>query len=204
MAQAKISGVGVAGWVVAAILGLIAIGRCSPQSSMPASAPSASISVNRAVAVRSLKCRLAPSANARVVRSYTRNDPLPVAEEANGWARVTGAPDCWVASRFLSGAGSMPVAQGLVGTAAGAATGAGQPAAVSDANSNVGSSRAVRSRTSHSSGVQSWQWPKPKKKRRSSGGGFDSGCPCSGRLVCIGPRGGRYCITSGGNKRYGV
>lgn len=22
--------------------------------------------------------------------------------------------------------------------------------------------------------------------------------------VCIGPRGGRYCITSGGNKRYGI
>lgn len=31
-----------------------------------------------------------------------------------------------------------------------------------------------------------------------------SGCPCSGNRVCIGPRGGRYCITSGGNKRYGV
>lgn len=29
-------------------------------------------------------------------------------------------------------------------------------------------------------------------------------CPCSGSRVCIGPRGGRYCITSGGNKRYGV
>lgn len=29
-------------------------------------------------------------------------------------------------------------------------------------------------------------------------------CPCSGSRICIGPRGGRYCITSGGNKRYGV
>jgi len=27
-------------------------------------------------------------------------------------------------------------------------------------------------------------------------------CPCSGSKVCVGPRGGRYCITSGGNKRY--
>ena len=35
---------------------------------------------------------------------------------------------------------------------------------------------------------------------------YDSGggCPCSGSQICIGPRGGRYCITSGGNKRYGV
>jgi len=31
-----------------------------------------------------------------------------------------------------------------------------------------------------------------------------SSCSCSGSQVCIGPRGGRYCITSGGNKRYGV
>ena len=29
-------------------------------------------------------------------------------------------------------------------------------------------------------------------------------CPCSGRQVCVGPKGGRYCITSGGKKRYGV
>lgn len=33
---------------------------------------------------------------------------------------------------------------------------------------------------------------------------LDGGCPCSGSRVCVGPRGGRYCITSGGNKRYGV
>ncbi len=31
-----------------------------------------------------------------------------------------------------------------------------------------------------------------------------SGCTCSSGQVCTGPRGGRYCITSGGNKRYGV
>lgn len=29
-------------------------------------------------------------------------------------------------------------------------------------------------------------------------------CPCNGGDVCVGPRGGRYCITSSGNKRYGV
>lgn len=27
-------------------------------------------------------------------------------------------------------------------------------------------------------------------------------CPCSSSYNCIGPRGGRYCYTSGGNKRY--
>ena len=39
----------------------------------------------------------------------------------------------------------------------------------------------------------------------SSQRGTTSGsCPCNGGDVCVGPRGGRYCITSGGNKRYGV
>jgi hypothetical protein len=54
-------------------------------------------------------------------------------------------------------------------------------------------------------------------RRRSSGygGGYsipsgtrgltdDGGCSCRSGKVCVGPRGGRYCITSGGNKRYGV
>ncbi len=44
--------------------------------------------------------------------------------------------------------------------------------------------------------------PAPSAAPLSSGGAFD--CPCSGSQVCIGRRGGRYCITSGGNKRYGV
>ena len=28
------------------------------------------------------------------------------------------------------------------------------------------------------------------------------GCPCGGGSVCVGPRGGRYCIAPGGKKRY--
>lgn len=42
---------------------------------------------------------------------------------------------------------------------------------------------------------------KPKAARSADSG---SGCPCGGGKVCVGPRGGRYCITSGGGKRYGV
>ena len=32
----------------------------------------------------------------------------------------------------------------------------------------------------------------------------DDYCPCSGTKICVGPRGGRFCITSGKNKRDGV
>lgn len=37
---------------------------------------------------------------------------------------------------------------------------------------------------------------------RSTANTITSACWCSGNKVCIGPRGGVYCITSGGNKRY--
>lgn len=43
--------------------------------------------------------------------------------------------------------------------------------------------------------------PAPRETpRRSYASGGD--CPCSSGANCYGPRGGRYCITSGGNKRY--
>lgn len=54
---------------------------------------------------------------------------------------------------------------------------------------------------------------KPTRKRsaRRRGGSLSpargtttGSCPCNGGRVCIGPRGGRYCITRGGNKRYGA
>lgn len=38
---------------------------------------------------------------------------------------------------------------------------------------------------------------RPSQKRTYAAGP----CPCSRALNCVGPRGGRYCITSGGNKR---
>ena len=36
----------------------------------------------------------------------------------------------------------------------------------------------------------------------SSSEGSSGSCPCSGSNDCVGPRGGTYCYTSGGNKRY--
>lgn len=45
-------------------------------------------------------------------------------------------------------------------------------------------------------------------RAESEGSGYRSGkgggCSCAGGNVCYGSRGGRYCITSGGNKRYGI
>jgi hypothetical protein len=55
------------------------------------------------------------------------------------------------------------------------------------------------------------KFSKRKSRRRSHApagllqrGTTEGSCPCNGGDVCVGPRGGRYCITGGGNKRYGV
>ncbi|MGY1408370.1 SH3 domain-containing protein [Luteimonas sp. A611] len=42
----------------------------------------------------------------------------------------------------------------------------------------------------------------PVRTARTVPLGDRGSCPCSGSSNCFGPRGGRYCITSGGNKRY--
>lgn len=41
-----------------------------------------------------------------------------------------------------------------------------------------------------------------KRARRARSNYSSGSCPCSGYANCTGPRGGQYCITSGGNKRY--
>jgi hypothetical protein len=46
--------------------------------------------------------------------------------------------------------------------------------------------------------------PPPESKQRPAPVAREYSCACSGHNVCIGPRGGRYCITSVGNKKYGV
>ena len=72
------------------------------------------------------------------------------------------------------------------------------------ASSHVSSSRSVVARAGQSLIAPDASYAKPQRTPRSR---FDYGgdsCPCSGSRICIGPRGGRYCITSGGNKRYGV
>ena len=72
------------------------------------------------------------------------------------------------------------------------------------ASSHVSSSRSVVARAGQSLIAPNASYAKPQRTPRSR---FDYGgdsCPCSGSHICTGSRGGRYCITSGGNKRYGV
>lgn len=145
-----------------------------------------------------VNCRASPSQTGRVIAKLRKGQSVSVVEGGGGWSRLAD-PSCWVSSKFLS---SDTVVQA-------------SRTAPSSYNS-VRSSSAKAYRRQSSSNLYSFNYAAPSKRpksrrsaksRRSRGSSSYIGsgsCPCSGGSVCIGPRGGRYCITSGGNKRYGV
>jgi hypothetical protein len=224
MAQTGMSGAGIAGWVVAGLLGLVAIVQCS-RSPVTTSTPTAAFATAPApathkVSARSLKCRSVASATAPVLKTLARNDAVQITDQAKGWSHVGDDPGCWVSTQYLA---ALPTsaAPALAGAKANtllasprSADPISTPAVSSNPNlttpdislpSTSSARKSRRTREASRYSAKSHGWSTPKKKRRSYGGDYSgSGCSCSGHLVCIGPRGGRYCITSGGNKRYGV
>lgn len=150
------------------------------------------------VSANSLNCRSRPDASAPVVAKLTRGRHVEVSEAGGGWSHVV-SPNCWVVARYLT-ADSVGYAPSR---------------AHSYANSNrqsYGSPNYLSSTKKHSkkysatrkSSTSSRSKRSSSRRSSGSGGSYGGSCPCSGSNVCIGPRGGRYCITSGGNKRYGV
>ncbi|MBY8823445.1 SH3 domain-containing protein [Sphingomonas colocasiae] len=198
--MAQSSGAGCFGWLIAGILGIAMISQCSSKQGSPTpDAPAAASGTQRYVDARSLNCRSGASASATPLRAFARGTPVTVTEEANSWSKIDGSPPCWVSSAFLSSSAPMSgTASSDAMPAAAAATAAGTAAGtVSYFTSQPQRAKATRS------GKAKARKERSSTKRRSRG--YDGGgCPCSGSRVCIGPRGGRYCITSGGNKRYGV
>lgn len=193
------------GVVLVIAIALFAIGKCSSNTPKDAAVAepvtgAAATSEPARVSARSLNCRAEPASSARVVEALSRNEQVVVAERRDGWAGLTRAGGtCWVSEGFLEngaadGAGAATRSGGTRGLlTAGSAVGAGATGAY--VATRAGVHHAKRRSTPHG-----------RRGRRSRGGGsyFGGGCPCSGSQICIGPRGGRYCITSGGNKRYGV
>lgn len=141
-----------------------------------------------------VNCRARPDAKAPVVAKLHQGQQVSVMEAGGGWSRVA-KPSCWVSSRFIS--------TGYVAQAASSAKGSRSSSARSSSRQSA-NSYSLYNQTPRLS--RPYKTRKAASKRRSSGSGIygGAGCPCSGGTVCIGPRGGRYCITSGGNKRYGV
>lgn len=145
-----------------------------------------------------VNCRTAPRTNAKVVGTLRRGEDVNVVSANGAWTRVDPPrlAACWVRSDLLVSPSATvntwpaPRAAGRTRAGASADRSYGPGIGIHRATRSPRVARSARSRT----------------RRSRSQGLYDGGgsCPCSGGSVCVGPRGGRYCITSGGNKRYGV
>lgn len=202
MAQ-SISKAAIAGWAVAGVLALVLAGRCTPA---PQNGNTAIVATGatKYVSARALNCRATASTAAVNVRSLTRGEQVTVVEESAGWSRLGDKQSCWVSTAFLSSepSGAATSASATAAARANIGWGANGPSGPQRLLSEPGTGK---SDYSSAGGSESSYRPARKARKRRSGGGYGGGaCPCSGNNVCIGPRGGRYCITSGGNKRYGV
>lgn len=183
---------------------LLAIGKCASSYAPPDASKSAGLSApvgTATVAARSLNCRASADGGAAPVMSFRRGAAVAVAEESGEWTRVeSGGRSCWVASRFLT-------ARSSAASAGGASDGSGGGGEGADGSSSgtglghVARDAAIGGATLAGSSHRARSRSHRRSTRRTY---YDESCPCSGSKVCIGPRGGRYCITSGGNKRYGI
>lgn len=132
-----------------------------------------------------VNCRRSSATSSPIVTSFEQGTSATVRERGASWTKLESASgDCWVANRLLS---NEPVAATTSAPAS--------PTALLSSSSE-------KSHRSGAGGSREKARHHRASTRRDSY--LDEGCPCSGSRICIGPRGGRYCITSGGNKRYGV
>ena len=124
------------------------------------------------------ECRVEPSAKAALVVRLVRGARLEVLERRGAWAKVSPTgEECWVAASQIDDAPTSDRAPTtLYAPGASGAVPNDPPPLVRSRQPPSAIDRPVR--------------------RRS--------CPCGSGDLFIGPRGGRYCITSGGNKRYGM
>lgn len=97
--QATRSHSGALGWIVAAVMAVIALGQCSSEK---AAESAQAVGTQKYVQARSLNCRSAPSESSTILRAFAHNEPVVITDKQKGWGRVKDAPECWVSARFLS------------------------------------------------------------------------------------------------------
>lgn len=149
-----------------------------------------------AITTNNVYCRAQPKPTASIIDRIPADSTVTVRKRQSSWVLVARQPrNCWINSRYLSE----------------------ESAAEANRHSlqqvRTASHQASRSayhfnrpaRRSHAWAAPIYRSPKKHTRaRRAPSYNYGGSCPCSGRNICVGPRGGRYCITSGGNKRYGV
>lgn len=157
-----------------------------------------SSSAYAATTTTNVNCRSAPKANARIVMRIPAGTYVDVCRRSGAWAFVERRTEaCWINSQILAEESAAEANRVSLRETR-------QEAKKTTIHSGR-SSRAQR-RSAISTGQRTYRMS--HRSRRSNGvrsyNSSGGSCPCSGGNICIGPRGGRYCITSGGNKRYGV
>ena len=121
-------------------------------------------------------CHSSASDASATIRTLEAGEEIVVVERLGSWSRVDGDPSCWVSSELLEG-----------------------PSRAAPGGSSSTTAQGQRSTRSALISRPILRYGPPSRGSLSPGS-----CPCGSGNVCIGPRGGRYCITSGGNKRYGL
>lgn len=196
------------------MMAIVAIGGCTAAQSDPETPTNET----KYVSARSLNCRSNASPASSVVVGLRRGQQLAISEQRDGWSRVDGPQQCWVRSDLLAdsspigGSESQQSSYGKVASGNHATRpngllssniGADNSYEIPDVSLSDGRKTRARQEKPHRvrASYNRARSTRPRSNNLYSGG---SSCPCRGSRVCIGPRGGRYCITSGGNKRYGV
>lgn len=146
-----------------------------------------------------LNCRAQPTPDAAIMARLSGGTPVTARYTMGDWTLVeANGGFCWVNRQFLSS--SPPPATKFAPTPRSASRATSRPLLTVRPTITVPLSAKQRSPQKQKSERRQARQPvKPAKASRYGGA-----CPCSGPNICVGPRGGRYCITSGGNKRYGV
>ena len=140
-----------------------------------------------------VNCRAAARTNASVLGTLRRGQGVPVLSTSGAWSYVDPAnlPACYVKSDLLASS-SDAITETAYRSSARSRTG----------RASYRKSRGLYSTPRYASSTRRRLSPGRSRARGAYYGG--GSCPCSGSNICVGPRGGRYCITNGGSKRYGV
>ena len=202
-ADANAHGCGLIAVVGLLIVLLAKCGGATSTSTLPDPSATATVSVSTPgyVAARSLRCRTSPIASAGVQESLNRAEPVTIVGREGDWSKLSRpGGDCYVSTAFLTDTRPEP---GVSAERKGSSP-SGTNQALGIAAMSGASTYSARRAVSHHARSTGRSGRSSRRSKRNYGYDYGRGCPCSGGTVCIGPRGGRYCITSGGNKRYGV
>lgn len=159
-------------------------------------------------------CRDEPAETAAVLGQFTAGDTVSIVERQRKWTKISRAsasdePACWVQSKEVRqpteyekyvGHVDSPIRPMYNPTR----TAAAAPSAPSASTSYNPPISYVPKASSGNHPRKSAKRPVDRSKRIARSFPSSNYCPCGTGRICTGSRGGRYCITSGGNKRYGV